>query len=25
MEKEYGISEVRKCVYEKKEEMDEGR
>jgi hypothetical protein len=25
MEKEYGISEARKCVYEKKEEMDKGR
>jgi hypothetical protein len=24
MEKEYGISEARKCFYEKKEEMDEG-
>jgi hypothetical protein len=24
MEKEYGISEARKCVYEKKEEVDEG-
>ena len=25
MEKDYGISEARKCAYEKKEEMDEGR
>jgi hypothetical protein len=24
MEKEYDISEAMKCVYEKKEEMDEG-
>lgn len=25
MEKEYGIREARKYMYEKKEEMDEGR
>jgi len=25
MEKDYGISETRKCTCEKKDEMDEGR